>query len=61
MDRNAKPNPNSAAAPKKPELKKSRESANPILVLLLSLESQTVVCLFVVGDALERCAQRETF
>ena len=38
-----KPNRNSAAATKKPKKNKSRESANPIPVLLLSFESQTVV------------------
>ena len=43
IDRNAKPNLNSASAPKKPTRNKSRESTDPILVLLLSLESQTVV------------------
>ena len=43
IDRNAKPNRNSAAAPKKPKWNKSRESTDPIPVLLLSLQSQTVV------------------
>ena len=43
IDRNAKPNLNSAAAPKKPTWNKPRESTDPIPVLLLSLESQTVV------------------
>ena len=43
IDRNAKPNRNSAAAPKKPKRNKSRESTDPIPVLLLSLESQIVV------------------
>ena len=43
IDRNAKPNRNSAAAPKKPKCNKSRESTDPIPVLLLSLQSQTVV------------------
>ena len=42
IDRNAKPNRNSAAAPKKPKWNKSRESTDPIPVFLLSLESQTV-------------------
>ena len=43
IDRNAKPNRNSAAAPKKPTWNKSRESTDPIPVLLPSLQSQTVV------------------
>ena len=43
IDRNAKPNRNSAAAPKKPKWNKSRESTDPTPVLLLSLQSQTVV------------------
>ena len=43
IDRNAKPNRNSAAAPKKPIWNKSRESTDPIPVLLPSLQSQTVV------------------
>ena len=45
IDRNAKPNRNSAAAPKNPKRNKSRdrESTDPIPVLLLSLEYQTVV------------------
>ena len=43
IHRNAKPNRNSAAAPKKPTWNKSHESTDPIPVLLLSLESQTVI------------------
>ena len=43
INRNAKPNRNSAAAPKKPKWNKSRESTDPISVLLMSLESQTIV------------------
>ena len=43
IERNAKPNRNSAVAPNKPVRNKSRESTDPIPVLLLSLESQTVV------------------
>ena len=43
IDRNAKPNRNSAAAPRTPKWNKSRESTDPIPGLLLSLQSQTVV------------------
>ena len=43
INRNAKPNRTSAEAPKKPKWNKSRESTDPIPVLLLSLESQTIV------------------
>ena len=40
IDRNEKPNRNSAAAPKEPKWNKSRESTDPISVFLLSLGSQ---------------------
>lgn len=43
IHRKAKPNRNSATAPKKPKWNKSRESTEPIPILLLPLGSQTVV------------------
>ena len=43
IDRKAKPNRNSAAAPKKPKWNKSRENTEPFPILLLPLGSQTVV------------------